>query len=96
MIRTSVPTKRISLFLCICDLRSDHFCDLPIISQWQQINALFSASAGVYLSGIASCRTFIDTSSNFFFADTFKGHLRSPEITYFFVPITSDKKGIET
>ena len=84
MIRTSVPTKRISRFLCICDLRSGHFCDLPIISQWQQINSLFSASAGVYLNGIASCRTFIDTLSNFFFDNTFKGHLRSSEVTNFF------------
>ena len=96
MIRTSVPTKRISRFLFICDLRSRHFCDLPILSQWQQINSLFSASAGVYLNGIASCRTFIDTSSNFFFADTFKGHLRSSEATNFFLSITSDQKGIET
>ena len=33
--RSSVPTKRISwIFFYICDLRSGHFCDLPIISQW--------------------------------------------------------------
>ena len=86
----------ISRFLCAYDLRSGHFSDLPIISQWQQINSLFSASAGVYLNGIASCRAFIDTSSNFFFADTFKGHLRSSEVTHFFLSITWDQKGIET
>ena len=84
MIRTSVLTKRISRFLCVYDLRSGHFYNLPIISQWQQINSLFSASAGDYLNGIASCRAFIDTPSNFFFADTFKGHLRSFEVTNFF------------
>ena len=81
---TDISTNKSYIYLCICDLRSGHFCDLPIISQWQQVNSLFSASAGVYLNEIASSRAFIDTSSNFFFADTFKGHLRSSEVTNFF------------
>ena len=34
MMRSSVPTKRISRIFDIGDLRSGHFCDLPIISQW--------------------------------------------------------------
>ena len=93
---TDISTNKTYIYLCICDLRSGHFCDLPIISQWQQVNSLFSALAGVYLNGIASCREFIDTSSNFFFADTFKGHLGSSEVTNFFLPITWDQKGIET
>ena len=29
-----MPTKRISWIFDICDLRSGHFGDLPIISQW--------------------------------------------------------------
>ena len=32
--KSSVPTKRISWIFDIGDLRSGHFCDLPIISQW--------------------------------------------------------------
>ena len=32
--KLSVPTKRISRIFDIGDLRSGHFCDLPIISQW--------------------------------------------------------------
>ena len=34
MIRSSVPTKCISRIFDIGDLRSGHFRDLPIISQW--------------------------------------------------------------
>ena len=34
MMRSSVPTKRISWIFDIGDFRSGHFCDLPIISQW--------------------------------------------------------------
>ena len=37
MIRSSVPTKCISRIFDICDLRSGHFRDLPIISQWAKI-----------------------------------------------------------
>ena len=37
MIRSSVPTKRISWIFDIGDLRSGHFRDLPIISQWAKI-----------------------------------------------------------
>ena len=32
-----MPTKRISRIFDIGDLRSGHFCDLPIISQWAKI-----------------------------------------------------------
>ena len=81
---TDISTNKTYIYLCIYDLTSGHFCDLPITSQWQQVNSLFSASAGVYLNGIASCRAFIDTSNIFFLADTFKGHLKSSEVTNFF------------
>ena len=37
MIRSSVPTKCISRIFDIGDLRSGHFRDLPIISQWAKI-----------------------------------------------------------
>ena len=37
MIRLSVPTKCISWIFDIGDLRSGHFRDLPIISQWAKI-----------------------------------------------------------
>ena len=37
MIRSSVPTKFISWIFDIGDLRSGHFRDLPIISQWAKI-----------------------------------------------------------
>ena len=37
MIRSSVPTKRIFRIFDICDLRSDHCRDLPVISQWAKI-----------------------------------------------------------
>ena len=36
MMRSSVPTKRISQIFDIGDLRSGHFCDLPIRSQWEK------------------------------------------------------------
>ena len=47
MMRSSLPTKRISWIFDIGDLRSGHFCDLPIISQWaknQLCYIYFSAS----------------------------------------------------
>ena len=37
MIKSSVPTKRISWIFDIGDLRSGHFRELPIISQWAKI-----------------------------------------------------------
>ena len=37
MIRSSVPTKCVSRIFDIGDLRSGHFRDLPIISQWAKI-----------------------------------------------------------
>ena len=65
MMRSSVPTKRISLIFDIGDLRSGHFCDLPIryISQWAKINSVIFSLAQAYLSGIISYRTFVDNSS---------------------------------
>ena len=64
MMRSSVPTKRISRIVDIGDLRSGHFCDLPIIGQWTKNNlfVLFTL-AQAYLSGIISYRTVVDNSS---------------------------------
>ena len=47
----------------IGDLRSGHFCDLPIISQWAKINSVIFAVAQALLSGIISYRTVVDNSS---------------------------------
>ena len=48
----------------IGDLRSGHFCDLPIISQWTKINSVIFTLAQAYLSGIISYRKFVDNSCN--------------------------------
>ena len=66
MIRSSVPTKCISWIFDIGDLRSGHFRDLPIISQWQKLNSLFYASSWAYMNGIALGKVFIDTPSAIF------------------------------
>ena len=66
MIRSSVPTKCLSRIFDIGDLRSGHFRDLPIISQWTKINSLFYASSWAYMNGIASGKVFIDTPSEIF------------------------------
>ena len=34
MVSSSLPTKLTSQIYYICDLRSGHFGDLPILSQW--------------------------------------------------------------
>ena len=57
-----MPTKRISRIFDIGDLRSGHFCDLPIISQWAKINSVIFTLAQAYLSGIISYRTVVDNS----------------------------------
>ena len=54
-------TKRISRIFDIGDLRSGHFCDLPIIIvNGQKINSVIFTLAQAYLSGIISYRTVID------------------------------------
>ena len=50
MMRSPVPTKRISRIFDIGDLRSGHFCDLPIISQWAK-NQLCYICFGASLFG---------------------------------------------
>ena len=62
MMRSSVPTKRISRIFYIGDLRSGHFCDLPIISQWAKIISVIFTLAQAFLSGIISYRTVVDNS----------------------------------
>ena len=49
MISSSVPTKRLSRIFDIGDLKSGHFCDLPIISQWAKIQPRYIYfGAGVF------------------------------------------------
>ena len=61
MMSSSVPTKRVSRIFDIVDLRSGHFCDLPIISQWAKNHLRFTL-AQAYLSGTISYRTVVDNS----------------------------------
>ena len=96
MMRSSVPTKRISWIFYIGDLRSGHFCDLPIISQWAKNQLLYllwrkrfwveSYRIGqLWTIRVKNCITYPS-----------KGHLRSPEVTNRHLPITFDQKEIET
>ena len=97
MMRLSVPTKRISRIFDIGDLRSGHFCDLPIISQWAKKSTplyllwrkrfwVESYRIGqLWTIRVKSCITYPS-----------KGHLRSPEVTNRHLPITFDQKEIET
>ena len=62
MMSSSVPTKHISRIFYIGDLRSCHFCDLPITSQWEKINSVIFTLAQAYLSVIISYRTVVDNS----------------------------------
>ena len=66
MIRSWVPTKCISRIFDIGDLRSGHFRNLPIISQWAKLNSLFYASCWAYMNVIASGKVFIDIPSEIF------------------------------
>ena len=58
-----MPIKRISRIFYIGDLRSGHFCDLPIISQWAKINSVIFTLAKAFLSEIIWYRTVVDNSS---------------------------------
>ena len=98
MMRSSVPTKRISrVFFYIGDLRSGHFCDLPIISQWAKkktpLYLLWSKPIWVESYRIGQLRTI---RVKICIAYPSKGHLRSPEVTNRHLPITFDQKEIET
>ena len=55
--RSSVPTKRISRIFDIGDLRSGHFCDLPIISQWAKNKLRY-----IYFGASIFRRTVVDNS----------------------------------
>ena len=63
MMRSSVPTKRISRIFDIGDLRSGHFSDLRIKVNGQKINSVIFTLAQAFLSGIISYRTVVDNSS---------------------------------
>ena len=93
MIRSSMPTKRISRIFYIGDLRSGHFCDLPVNEQ--KINSVIFTLAQAYLSGIISYRTVVGNSNKICIAYPSKGHLRSPEVTNSHLPITFDQKEVE-
>ena len=66
MIRSSVPTKCISRIFDIGDLRSGHFRDLPIISQWAKIELPVLCFILSYMNETASGKVFIDTPSEIF------------------------------
>ena len=65
----------------IGDLRSGHFCDLPIISQWAKNQLCYITLAQAYLSGFISYRTVMTIWLKICIAYPSKGHLRSPEVT---------------
>ena len=95
MIRSSIPTKCISRIFYIGDLRSGHFRDLPIISQWAKIKLPVYASCWAYMNGIASGKVFIDTPSEIFSRWPLLRSWRSLEVTNSFMPITWDPNEIE-
>ena len=66
MIRSSVPTKFISWIFDIGDLRSSHFRDLTITSQWAKIKLPVLCFIWAYMNGIASGKVFIDNPSEIF------------------------------
>ena len=55
----------ISWIFDIGDLRSGHFRDLPIITQWPKLNSMFYSSLA-YMNEIASGKVFIDIPSEIF------------------------------
>ena len=108
MIRSSVPTKRISRIFDIGDLRSGHFCDLPIISQWAKNQLCFSPIDLYFIGAIYLLwrkRFWVESYrigqlwtirvKNCITYPS-KGHLRSPEVTNRHLPMTFDQKEIET
>ena len=97
MMRSSVPTKRISRIFDISDLRSAHFCDLPIISQEAKTSTrlylLWRKPIWVESYRIGQLWTF---RVKICIAYPSKGHLRSPEVTNRHLPTTFDQEEIET
>ena len=96
MMRSSVPTKRISRIFDIGDLRSGHFCDLPIMSMGKKSTPLYLLwRKPIWMESyrIGHLRTI---RVKICIAYPSKGHLRSPEVTNRHLPITFDRKEIET
>ena len=58
-----MPTKRISWIFNIGDLRSGHFCDLPIISQWAKNQLRYIYFGASVFEWNLSYRTVVDNSS---------------------------------
>ena len=95
-----VPTKRISRIFYFGDLRSGHFSDLPIISQWGKIQLPLKAiqiTQNVQKHGIIGLywwfnRKMSSTTSS----RCSRGHLRSPEVASGFSAITFDWIEIST
>ena len=89
-----MPTKRISRIFYIGDLRSGHFCDLPVVSQWaknQLCYIYFGASLFDWNNRIGQLWAIW---LKICIAYPSKGHLRSPEVTNRNLPITFDQKEI--
>ena len=90
---SSLPTKRISQIFNIGDIRSGHFCDLPIISQWSKkstpLYLLWRKHIWVESYRIGQLSTIY---VKICIAYPLKRHLRSTEVTNRHLPITFDQK----
>ena len=100
IIRSSVPTNWLSRIFYIGDLRSGHFCNLPIIpgksgggKKSTPLYLLWRKSIWVESYRIGQLWTI---RAEICIAYPSKGHFRSPEDTYRHLPITFDPKEIET
>ena len=98
MKRLSVPTKRLSWIFDIGDIRSGHFCDLPIHyksmgKKWTPLYLLWRRSIWVESYRIGKLWTIW---VKICIAYPSKSHLRSPEVTNRHLPITFDQNKIKT
>ena len=97
MMSSSVPTKhKTSRIFDIGDLRSCHFCDLPITSQWEKSTPLYLLWRKHIWVESYRIEQLWTIRVKICIAYPSKGHLRSPEVTNRYLPITFDQKEIET
>ena len=100
IVKSSRATTCISRNFYIDDLRSGHFCDRPIISQWEKfqltLNAILWLQYAQDHSITGPCWWFHRNISLMTFGRWSPGHLRSPEVTSGFSSITWDWVEIET
>ena len=91
-----MPTKRISRIFDIGDLRSGHFCDLPIMSMGKKSTPLYLLSRKPICVESHRIGQLWTIRVKICIAYPSKGHSRSPEVTNRHLPITFDQKEIET